>query len=195
VAESAVHADLVDGETLQAMADRAGVDPFDLMCDLSLAEDLQTRFRIVLVNDDEDEIGDLLNDSRTLLGLSDAGAHASQLCDAGYSTHLLGHWVRDLGVITMEQAVWRLTGQPADVFGLADRGRIVEGLKADLVLFDPATIGAGELERVHDLPAGADRLISRGVGMSDVWVSGVATRRNGEDLEGVRPGALVRAGT
>jgi N-acyl-D-amino-acid deacylase len=194
VAESAVHGDLVEGDTLQAMADQAGVDPFDLMCDLSLAEDLRTRFRIVLVNDDEDEIGELLNDSRTLLGLSDAGAHASQLCDAGYSTHLLGHWVRDLGVITMEQAVWRLTGQPADVFGLTDRGRIVEGLKADLVLFDPATISAGDLERVYDLPAGADRLISRGVGMHDVWVAGIATRRNGEDLDGVRPGALVRAG-
>lgn len=194
VAESEAHPDLIDGESLQAMADRAGVDPFDLLCDLSLAEDLRTRFRIVLVNDDEEEIAKLLNDERTLLGLSDAGAHASQLCDAGFSTHLLGHWVRDLGAISLERAVWRLTGHPAEVFGLPDRGQIAAGKKADLVLFDPATVEAGPLERVWDLPAGADRLISRGAGVRDVWVSGVPIRRDGDDVPNARPGKLVRSG-
>ena len=194
VAESELHADLVEGESMQTIADRAGMDPFDLICDLSVADDLKTRFRIVLANDDEDELGRLLQDERTVLGLSDAGAHSSQLCDAGYSTHLLGHWVRELGVLTLAQAIWRLTGQPAELFGLNDRGRIAVDFKADLVLFDPAEVGPGQLERVWDLPAGADRLISRSLGVRDVWVSGVAIRRDGEDVAGARPGRLVRSG-
>lgn len=194
IAESDAHTDLVDGESLQEMADKAGVDAFDLMCELALADDLKTRFRIVLVNDDEDELAMLLNDERTLLGLSDAGAHASQLCDAGFSTHLLGHWVRELGALPLERAVWRLTGHPAAVFGLDDRGIIAEGKKADLVLLDPDTVDAGPLERVYDLPAGADRLISRGAGIRDIWVSGVPIRRDGADIADSRPGRLVRSG-
>ncbi len=194
VAESDASPDLVEGDTLLAMAEQAGVDPFDLLCDIGLADNLTTRFRIVLVNDDEDELGELLNDPRTLLGLSDAGAHASQLCDAGFSTHLLGHWVRDRKALSLERAVWRLTGHPSDVFGFPDRGRIREGLKADLVLFDAALVEAGPLERVYDLPAGADRLISRGAGVRDVWVSGVAIRRDGVDVVDARPGKLVRSG-
>src|SRR5205085_554494 len=83
-----------------------------------------------------------------VLGLSDAGAHASQLCDACFSTHLLSHWTREKGVLSLEQAVWRLTGQPAQIFGIADRGVVKEGLAADLVAFDPDTVGVTALEAV-----------------------------------------------
>ena len=100
----------------QQIADDRGVDATDLLFDLSLDEGLRTRFRIVLANDDEEEVGQLLQDGRTVLGLSDAGAHASQLCDACFSTHLLQHWVRETGTLTMEQAIWRLTGHAAQVF-------------------------------------------------------------------------------
>jgi N-acyl-D-aspartate/D-glutamate deacylase len=146
---------------------------------------------VVLANDNEDEIGALLRDGRTLLGLSDAGAHASQLCDAGFSTHLLEHWVRKTGVLTLEQAIWRLTGQPSEVFRLRGRGRIAVGYAADLVAFDPATIALGKFERVCDLPGGADRLVVRSEGIAATWVNGVATRLDGQDVVGARPGQLL----
>jgi N-acyl-D-amino-acid deacylase len=110
VEETGAHAAFV-GVPLDRLARERGTTPFDLMLDLALADGMATRFRVVLENDADDEIGALLADKRTLLGLSDAGAHASQLCDACYSTYLLGHWVRERKAITLEDAVWRLTGR------------------------------------------------------------------------------------
>ena len=124
------------------------------MLDLALEDGMATRFRVVMDNDGDDEIGDLLADKRTLLGLSDAGAHASQLCDACYSTHLLGHWVRERKALTLEDAVWRLTGHPHHAFRIAGRGLVREGFPADLVAFDPDTVGCTPVERVHDQPGG-----------------------------------------
>ena len=163
------------------------------MLDLALADGMATRFRVVLENDADDEIGALLADKRTLLGLSDAGAHASQLCDACYSTHLLGHWVRERKAISLEEGVWRLTGHPARAFRLVARGLVREGYFADLVAFDPASIGATALERVYDQPGGADRLIARSTGVAHMWVNGVATRSAGIDLPGVAAGHLLRS--
>ena len=100
IQETNRHHDLVDGPTVAELAEQRGVDPMDLMIDLALEDDLATRYRIVLANDDEVELAGLLQDERTVLGLSDAGAHASQLCDANFSTHLLGEWVRERGVLT-----------------------------------------------------------------------------------------------
>ncbi len=111
VEETATHGDVV-GIPLDRLAAERGTTPFDLMLDLALSDELMTRFRVVMDNDGDEEIGDLLADKRTLLGLSDAGAHASQLCDACFSTHLLGHWVREREALTLEDAVWRLTGHP-----------------------------------------------------------------------------------
>jgi N-acyl-D-amino-acid deacylase len=165
-----------------------------LLVDLSLEEDLATRFRIVLANDDEEDLADLLRDGRAVLGLSDAGAHASQLCDACFSTHLLEHWVRETGVLSLEQAVWRLTAHPAQVFRLEGRGRLEPGAAADLVAFDPDTAGVEALERVWDLPAGADRLIARSRGIEAMWVNGQPVRQGGKDLPDARPGDLIRGG-
>ncbi|MBE1537110.1 N-acyl-D-amino-acid deacylase family protein [Actinomadura algeriensis] len=181
------------GVPLDRLAADRGTTPFDLMLDLALDDGMTTRFRIVLENDGDDEIGDLLADERTLLGLSDAGAHASQLCDACYSTHLLGHWVREREAITLEQAVWRLTGHPHKAFRVADRGLVREGFHADLVAFDADAVGTTPVERVHDQPGGADRLVVRSTGVEHMWVNGVATRSGGEDVEGARPGRLIRA--
>ena len=114
-----------------------------------------------------------------MLGLSDAGAHASQLCDACAPTELLGSWVRERGVLSLEDGVRRLTGQPAEVFGLADRGRLAPGLAGDVVVFDPATVGCSPLRRVYDFPAGADRLVSDARGIRAVVVNGVADPRGG----------------
>ena len=154
------------------LAQERQVDPVDLMLDLALASDLQMRWRIALLNFDESEVGEILADDHVVLGLGDGGAHMSQLCDACHPTYLLGHWVRELGALSLEEAVRRLTSHPADVFGLHDRGRVALGLPADLVVFDPERVGAGPLERVYDLPAGQDRLISRAIGVEAVFVNG-----------------------
>ncbi|HEX4090568.1 MAG TPA: amidohydrolase family protein [Trebonia sp.] len=190
VQETAAHPDAA-GVPLDALAAERGTTPFDLMLDLALSDDMATRFLVVLENDADDEIGALLADKRTLLGLSDAGAHASQLCDACYSTDLLGRWVRERKAISLEEAVWRLTGHPASAFRIAARGLVREGYFADLVAFDPATIGAGALERVYDQPGGADRLIARSSGVEHVWVNGTATREAGADLPGAAAGMML----
>jgi N-acyl-D-aspartate/D-glutamate deacylase len=185
------------GIPLDSLAAARDTTPFDLMLDIALADgtapgEPATRFRVVLENDADDEIGALLADRRTILGLSDAGAHASQLCDACFSTDLLGRWVREREAISLEEGVWRLTGHPAQAFRVTGRGLVREGYCADLVAFDPATIGAGPLERVYDQPGGADRLIARSSGVIHTWVNGIAVRRDGQDIPGVAAGRLLR---
>jgi N-acyl-D-aspartate/D-glutamate deacylase len=196
IQETKVHADLRDIPLAQLAAERRA-DPFDLMVDLALQEDLLTRFRVVLANDDEEDLAMLLRDHATILGGHDGGAHASQICDACYPTYLLGHWVRDRGVLSLEEAIWRLCGQPAEVFGIEDRGVLEPGTAADIMAFDPTTVAANRLERVYDLPAGADRLIATSIGMQHVWVNGVPIIKDGKDcdFEGEperRPGKVVR---
>ncbi|MBI3992941.1 MAG: amidohydrolase family protein [Candidatus Lambdaproteobacteria bacterium] len=174
-----------------------GVHPVDLALDIALQTDLTARFRMAVMNFDEGEVRDLLTDPHCVLGLSDAGAHASQLCDACYSTHLLGHWVRETGTLSLEQGVRMLTSTPAALFGLTDRGRLAEGLPADVTVFDPATVGAGGLKRVHDLPHAADRLISEAAGIHAVLVNGTVVRFEGRDaldVEGPLPGRVLRGG-
>src|SRR5207247_11405346 len=121
--------------------------------------------------------------------LSDAGAHLSFLCDAGFGLHLFGHWVRERGDLTLPEAVKRVTSDVAAAYRIADRGRLVPGAWADLLLFDPATVARGEKRRVHDLPTGAERLDTPAVGVHGVWVNGVRTadeRRSAADFR--RPG-------
>lgn len=191
VEETAAHRDVV-GIPLDRLARDRGTTPFDLMLDLALADGMSTRFRVVLENDGDDEIGALLADKRTLLGLSDAGAHATQLCDACYSTHLLGHWVRERNALTLEDAVWRLTGHPAQAFRVRERGLVREGYFADLVAFDPAAVGTTPIERAFDQPGGADRLIVRSTGVQHMWVNGAQARSSGEDIAGVAAGRVLR---
>ena len=191
VQETVAHGDVV-GVPLSSLAAERGTTPFDLMLDLALADGMATRFRVVLENDADDEIGALLADKRTLLGLSDAGAHASQLCDACYSTFLLGHWVRERKAISLEEGVWRLTGHAATAFRIPSRGFVREGYFADLVAFDPSTIGASVLERVYDQPGGADRLIARSTGVEHMWVNGAPSRVGGTDVPGASAGQLLR---
>ena len=179
------------------VAEERGVHPVDLLLDLALESDLAARFRMAIFNTDEEAVAELLRHPGVVLGLSDAGAHASQLCDACFSTHLLSHWVREKEVLTLEQAVRLLTSRSAEVFGIRDRGRLETGLAADLAIFDPARVGCSPLERVHDLPGGGDRLISRATGMRAVVVNGQVLREDDTDaidIEGPLPGRLLRGG-
>jgi N-acyl-D-aspartate/D-glutamate deacylase len=125
------------------------------------------------------------------LGLSDAGAHVDQLCDAPLPTDLLGTWVRDRGVLALERAVRKLTGEPADLFGFARRGYLREGHWADVCVFDPATVGTGPTRRVRDFPADAERLTAEEPsGVRHVLVNGTPIRVDGAQLDvaGARPG-------
>jgi N-acyl-D-amino-acid deacylase len=192
VSESVQHAKLVGGPKLGALAKARRTTAFALMLDLALQEDCGTRFHVPMTNDDEEQIGRMLNDDALLLGLSDAGAHTSQLCDADFATYLLQHWWRERGVLSLEKAVWRLTGQPAELLGFAERGRLAPGGLADVVAFDPETVGTRPLERVRDFPAGTDRLVARSTGIEHVFIGGEAIRAHGADLPGARPGRLVR---
>jgi N-acyl-D-aspartate/D-glutamate deacylase len=178
------------------LARERGVDLVDCILDLAVASDLKARFRMAVVNFDEDAVAELLADKHTVLGLSDAGAHASQLCDACFSTHLLGHWVREKGVLSLEEGVRMLTSRPAEVVGLKDRGRLAVGSPADVVIFDAQTVGASKLRRVRDMPAGAERLVADAYGIEAVVVNGKIIRQHGQDETGlgeVLPGQLLRA--
>ncbi len=188
--------DSLAGVSVTDVGARKGQSPVLAMLDLALETELAVSFRMAVANRDEDVVAELLSDKTVVLGLSDAGAHASQLCDAGASTHLLGHWVREKEVLSMEEAVRKLTSEPADLFGLADRGRIAPGQTGDLAIFDPATVRCGELQRVHDFPGGADRLIAPAEGMRAVVVAGEVLREEGVDQvdpEGALPGRVVRS--
>ncbi len=189
----------VNERVLSDIAAEHGKSIVDTALDLSLANELQVRFRVAVANSNEDEVQELLDHPSTVLGLSDAGAHASQLCDACFSTHLLGHWVREKGTIPIERAIRMLTSRPAEVFGIEDRGTLAEGKPADVVVFDLNTVGASPLERVYDLPAEQDRLISRANGIDVVIVNGVVLRENNVDqidpAQDQLPGRLLRNGT
>ena len=187
----------LEEQPLAEAARKFGKDPVDLALDLALADDLQARFRMAVMNFDEQEVAELITDPHTIIALSDAGAHASQLCDACYATYLLGHWVRERKTFTIEQAVHNLTQRPAEMFGITDRGLLTEGRPADVVVFDPLTVGPGPLKRVYDLPAGADRLVSEASGIDAVIVNGKLIRRDGKDTVGSNdalPGRLLRHG-
>ncbi len=197
IMESATNPDLVGRRLLDLAAER-NAEPFDVLLDLALAEpDLRSiRVRAVLANDDEDAIAVLLNEPGCTLGLSDAGAHVTQLCDAPQATDLLGRWVRDKGALSLESAIHKLTKVQADLFGLGDRGVIAEGKAADIVVFDPATVAPGPLRRVEDFPAGAERLTAdQPVGMLHLFVNGVQVIDDGKLCDAAvdqRPGQLLR---
>jgi N-acyl-D-aspartate/D-glutamate deacylase len=195
VAESKTHPELV-GRALPDLAAERGGTALDVMLDVSLSEDLETRFTSVLANNDPDAIAWLLPQETVLLGLADSGAHVSQLCDACFSTDFLGNWVREREVMPLERAIHKLTGEPARVYGLDDRGTIEVGKAADITVFDPDTVAPGPLRRVRDFPANGERLTADApVGMNHTLVNGVVIRADGiTDDEGLaaRPGRILR---
>jgi N-acyl-D-aspartate/D-glutamate deacylase len=183
----------VGQRSMEEIARDFGVDPLDAMLDLALSENLDTEFSALLLNSNEEAVGRMLRHPHSLVSLSDAGAHLTLFNDAGFGLHLLGHWVRRLKVLSLEEAVWRLTGHPGQVFGIKNRGTLKAGNFADLVLFDPATVDRGPKTRVQDLPGGGARLVTPPVGVHGVWVNGarVADEKGMRELKKM-PGKVLR---
>ncbi|HVQ74615.1 MAG TPA: amidohydrolase family protein [Candidatus Binatia bacterium] len=180
------------GTTIGQLARESGRDPVDCFLDIGLA-DLDLMFDCRLFNTDENEVRTLLRHPHAAVALSDAGAHLSFLCDAGFGLHLLGHWVRERGDLGLEEAVRRVTSDVARATRIRDRGRLVPGAFADLMLFDPATVGRGAKRRVSDLPTGATRLDTPAVGLDGVWVNGTRIAdEHGPIRTERRPGSLLR---
>ena len=173
------------------IARERNADPLDTLFDVALEDNLETMFAYERANNDRQQIADMLRDPRTMIGLSDGGAHVDLLYEAGYPTYLLSHWVREKQVLSLEHAVKRITSEPADFFGFADRGRIEAGCAADMVIFDPDRIGSDERGSfVYDLPTGAGRLHARAHGIAWILVNGTPTFRDGKPT-GELPGAVV----
>ncbi len=181
------------GKSIAELSQQAGTDPFDTFFDLALADDLATEFSLAMLNFDLDLVEEVITDPRVLIGLSDGGAHVDMLCNAGYPTYLLGTWVRRRQAMSLERAVQRITSEPAQLFGVLDRGVIAASKAADFVVFDPDTVDAGEKVMLNDLPGGERRFVQRAEGIHYVVVNGEVVLTQGEH-SGALPGQMLRAG-
>ena len=181
-----------DKPTMADLASQKGVDPVTLMIELALESDLKMFFRQPLANEDQDHVLEMMRHPRSAVTFSDSGAHVSQIMDSSLQTHLLSYWVREKQAFTLEEAVREITFNTANLFGLHDRGLIRRGMRADLLVFDPDTVGARLPEVVHDLPAGAPRLKQTADGISHSIVNGSVMMVDNEHT-GATPGRFLRA--
>ena len=181
------------GRNIADIAQERGTNPLDTFLDLAIEDGLAMQFNYILFNADESRIPELITDTRTMIGLSDGGAHVDSICDAGYVTYLLGTWVRDHQVISLEHAIKRITSEPADFFGIKKRGRIAPGMAADFAIFDLATVGSdvtGTMRR--DLPGGGRRLVMAARGVEYTIVNGQLLFEHGVD-SGARAGQVLHS--
>ena len=182
------------GKTVAEVARERGCDGVDAFLDLALEDHLGMEFTMELFNADEERIPELITDPRVLVGLSDGGAHVDMLCDAGYCTYLLGRWVREKQVMTLEHAIKRITSEPADFFGIKNRGRLLPGMAADVTIFDYNTVGSNKRgEMRNDLPGSGRRLVMPARGVEHVVVNGQQLYHEGK-LSGAMPGQVLRSG-
>jgi N-acyl-D-amino-acid deacylase len=184
----------LEGRSVADIARERGKDGVDTFLDLAIEDDLQIQFTMALFNANEDRIPELISDPRTMVGLSDGGAHVDMLCDAGYATYMLGTWVRERSAMTLERAVQRITSEPADYFGIKNRGRLSPGLAADIVVFDYNTVGSARRgEMRSDLPGGGRRLVMPATGIEYTVVNGEVLYEHGK-VSGAMPGQVLRSG-
>jgi len=179
--------------SVSEIAGARGIAPVDAFCDTVLADGLAGQWGALVMNMDEAKVERLLRHPAAVVALSDAGAHLDTLCDQGFTTYLLGHWVRTRGRLGLEEAVRLLTAVPAQRYGLRNRGRIASGYAGDLVLFDPERIATRPTEVVRDLPEGQSRLLQGAVGVEWVFVAGTPVVAAGTPT-GERPGRVLRGG-
>ena len=175
------------------IATAQGTPPLDAFLDLVIEDDLATQWGVVLLNGDEKAVAELIRHPAGLLALSDAGAHVDTLCDQGFTTSLLGRFVRELGALRLEDAVRLLTSVPAERYGIRGRGRLTAGYAADLVLFDPTRVATRPTQVVHDLPGGQRRLLQGAEGVEYVFVNGEPLVERTVPVDR-RPGRVLRGG-
>ena len=178
--------------TVDEVAQRLGSTPTDALLDLAVADAFETQIASEMANGNDEEIGRMLAHPHAMIGASDAGAHVLSNTDSCYAIWTLQHWVREHGVLTLEDAVRKLTADQAALFGIKDRGRVAPGLAADLVVFDPDGVGTTGVRCVQDQPAGGRRLVTEAEGVSASIVNGVIATRNGQST-GARAGRFLRA--
>ncbi|GAU67461.1 putative hydrolase [Streptomyces sp. NBRC 110611] len=184
------------GRVVQDIAAERGQDPFRCLVEICAHDRLRTVLWPMPTDNDPASWAlraETWQHQDVLLGGSDAGAHLDRMCGAPYTTRFLGDCLRGRRLVGLEQAVKMLTDDPARLFGLRERGRIQEGWHADLVLFDPERIDAGQATLVHDLPGDSPRLDSRAIGVHAVWVNGVEALRD-DAVTGAVPGRVLRSG-
>lgn len=182
----------LEDKSIAQIAREQGKDGVDAFLDTVLADNLECELTMASWNTREDRMRELLNNKSILMALGDGGAHVDMLCDAGYPTYLLGTWVREKEAITLEEGVRKLTSDPADLFGLKDRGRLAKGMPADVAIFDPARIGStNHGERRYDLPGGAKRIVMPSKGVEYTLVNGTVTWDQGKLTE-AKNGKVLR---
>lgn len=179
------------GQSIAQIAEERGADILDTFLDLVVEEKLETGFEMVNLNGDDTAVAQILTSPYVLIGLADSGAHV--IFDAGYGfcTRLLGYWVREKGIMSLEEAIRKLTFMTASIYGLYDRGLIRPGFAADLVVFDPATVAARDPEVIRDLPGGGERLEQKAEGILCTVVNGAVLIENGRPT-GALPGRVLR---
>ena len=162
----------LEGLTIEALGKKWGTDPLDAFFDLAIKEELQSHFTGKFFNHIDAGVAPLIKHSSAVVTLSDAGAHLIYMCDAAFGLHFLSHWVRETGHFSLEEGIQRITSQAADRFKIPNRGRLLVGSPADMLLFDPATVGMTKVETLNDLPGGGSRKVRAGNGIHGVWVNG-----------------------
>ncbi len=188
----------LEGKTIVEAARERGKDPLDTFFDIAVEDSLHTEYVIALFNVQEDRVAKLITDPRAMIGLSDGGAHVDMHDNAGYCTYLLGNWVRDKQIMTLEQAIQRVTSEPAAFFGVKDRGTLAVGTAADIVIFDYNTIGPKVNPIRHqewrsDLPAGGRRLVwPADQGVQYTIVNGTVLYAQ-QRYSGALPGQVLRS--
>jgi len=183
----------LEKKSVAEIAKIRGQDVIDAFLDLSLEEGLDTEFQTSSTNGDEQAVAEIIRSPFVLVGQSDAGAHLIYDAGFGYATRLLGYWIREKKIVSLEEGVRKLTFMVASIFGLPDRGLIRPGMAADLVVFDPATVRECEPEMVQDLPGNEKRLIQKAVGIEATVVNGQVLIERGEHT-GALPGKILGNG-
>jgi N-acyl-D-amino-acid deacylase len=184
-------AEALEGRLLTEIAEERGVSPADVMFDVAAEDKLQTFFRISgPVNVDESNLERILKSPATLIGISDGGAHLQTFAGGDYTSYFLEHWVREKGAFSLEEGVAALTSRVAEFLGLTDRGTLEVGKAADLVVFDPETVGPLTLETLNDIPGGGTRMTKGARGISWVVVNGTPVVERGA-ATGEVPGLVL----
>jgi N-acyl-D-amino-acid deacylase len=182
-----------EGKTVAEIAAAQGKDGVDAFLDITLADDLELEFTMTAYNRRVDRMTELLSDPSVLIGLGDGGAHVDMLCDCGYPTYFLGTWIREREIMSLEQGVRRLTSDPADFYGITDRGRLQKGMAADITIFDPSAIGSSNRgEKRYDLPGGGKRMVMPSRGVEHTIVNGEVIYADNA-LQASGAGQLIRS--